>query len=235
MEKRRLVIVMHNDEPVSDRVQSYCVRNSIHPDIRKPFAGDTLGSPNESLVGTVILGGVQRVFDFEENPFLHEEYRWISECLEQGVPTLGICMGSQQLAYHLGAKIRIMDDNTCEFGYYEIFPTENGQEFLNQPLTVAHSHFEYFDMPEGVVHLASSALCTNQAFRYGDKVYGFQFHPERLIEGFELWQKMYGKERAGLPGVQSHKEQTRLMHLHDAAQGKWFDAFLEGFFGSVHD
>ena len=33
-------------------------------------------------------------------------------------------------------------------------------------------------MPEGSVRLASSGLYANQAFRYGDRVYGLQFHIE---------------------------------------------------------
>lgn len=33
-----------------------------------------------------------------------------------------------------------------------------------------------FDLPEGSVRLASSGLYANQAFRYGNRVYGLQFH-----------------------------------------------------------
>lgn len=39
-------------------------------------------------------------------------------------------------------------------------------------------HGDTFDLPQGAVHLASSALYPNQAFRYGDRVYALQFHIE---------------------------------------------------------
>jgi GMP synthase (glutamine-hydrolysing) len=231
--EKRIVLVMHDDDPVTDRVQSFCVKNGFKADIRKPFAGDTLGSPDEDLAGTVLLGGTQIVYDFETNPFLHEEYRWLSECLDAGVPILGICMGAQQIAHHLGAKVAEMENECFEFGYYAVFPTEDGQEILDETLIVAHSHHQAFDIPKGAVHLACSELCRNQAYRYGNKVYAFQFHPERVIEGFQLWQERYEKKRAGLPGVQSREEQNRLMHLHDQAAADWFSDFLDKFFGAT--
>jgi GMP synthase (glutamine-hydrolysing) len=39
-------------------------------------------------------------------------------------------------------------------------------------------HGDTFDIPAGAVHLAASRLCVNQAFRYGENVYGLQFHLE---------------------------------------------------------
>jgi GMP synthase (glutamine-hydrolysing) len=39
-------------------------------------------------------------------------------------------------------------------------------------------HGDTFDIPKSAVHLASSKTCQSQAFKYGDKVYGLQFHLE---------------------------------------------------------
>jgi len=38
---------------------------------------------------------------------------------------------------------------------------------------VLHWHGETFDLPPETVHLASSALCRNQAFRAGNSAWGF--------------------------------------------------------------
>ena len=47
-------------------------------------------------------------------------------------------------------------------------------------------HGDTFEIPEGGVHLAESSMCTNQAFRYRDNVYGLQFHievtPQMILE-----------------------------------------------------
>jgi GMP synthase (glutamine-hydrolysing) len=105
---------------------------------------------------------------------------------------LGVCLGAQKIAHHLGGDVRSLESNVSEFGYYAITPTETGSAFLDNPLHVAQSHDHYFEIPDGAVRLATSALCPNQAFRYGDRVYGLQFHTEVSKDGFRLWQDLYG-------------------------------------------
>ena len=88
-----------------------------------------------------------------------------------------------------------------------------------------------FGIPEGAQRLASSDLFANQAFRYGDKIYGLQFHAEVTIEGFRRWQDSstyYGRQ-----GAQTRREQERLMYAHDAAQADWFYALLAKLFGKA--
>jgi GMP synthase (glutamine-hydrolysing) len=70
-----------------------------------------------------------------------------------------------------------------EIGWYDVQPTAEGQR---DPLfrhfagteKIFQWHGDTFDIPDGAVHLASSPDCPNQAFRYGDNVYGLQFHLE---------------------------------------------------------
>ena len=110
-------------------------------------------------------------------------------------------------------------------------PTAEAGSFLTQPLFFTQAHFHTFDLPQGAVHLARSAGFENQAFRYGDNVYGLQFHPECTIEGFRRWQKNSPSE--GSLGAQSRTEQDRLMMVHDAAQAAWFYDFMSKLFGSA--
>ena len=79
-----------------------------------------------AVVGAVVYGGPFSVFETDAHPFLNDEYRFIDACMTRGVPLLGICQGSQQIAHHLGAHVGPKSGETCEFGYYEVTPTADG-------------------------------------------------------------------------------------------------------------
>ena len=231
---QRVLLVRHSDEPADDRVVSWLTQTGFVIDIRKPFAGDSLGDVTDDLAGTVIYGGMFNVYETEKHPCLIEEYRWIEACLKADVPMLGICQGAQQIAFHLGAWAGAMDHEIFEFGYYRVDPAPGAGEFLKAPMWFTQAHYHTFDLPDGAVRLAGNESYDNQAFRYGDKVFGLQFHPEVTIEGFRRWQKakwqVYDR-----PGVQSPEEQTRLMYRHDAAQAEWFYGFLDNLFARPTD
>ncbi|MFL2798849.1 MAG: glutamine amidotransferase-related protein [Paracoccaceae bacterium] len=140
---------------------------------------------------------------------------------------LGICQGAQQIAHHLGAKVGPVDNSIGEFGYYQINPTKDANDFLKSSLHVAQAHYHTFDIPKDAVKLAGSELFSNQAFKVQQNVYGLQFHAEVTIEGFRRWQNSDWPSRLG---HQTIEEQTRLMHKHDAAQASWFYDFLNNLF-----
>ena len=52
---------------------------------------------------------------------------------------------------------------------------------------IFHWHGETFDLPDGAELLASSAACRHQAFRFGDRVYGLQFHLEVTPQVISQW------------------------------------------------
>ena len=56
-------------------------------------------------------------------------------------------------------------------------------------------HGDTFDLPKGAKLLASSPLCKNQAFKYGDNVYGFQFHLEVDKPMIERWLRVPGNKK----------------------------------------
>lgn len=229
---RKLVLVRHGDDPPDDRVVSFAVQAGFDPVILRPFKGDRLPDPQCEVAGSVIYGGPFNVFDEDKHPFLHEEADWIRSCMARGIPLLGICQGAQQIARVMGAKVGPPPSGLHEFGYYPISPTPEGRDFLPETIAMTQAHFHTFAIPEGAVHLATSPLYPNQAFRIGDKVYGLQFHPECTIEGFRRWQAApwaaYGK-----PGAQSREEQDALMLEADSRQAAWFYGFLTRLFGQA--
>lgn len=126
----------------------------------------------------VILGGAQSAND--DWPPLRWEYLLIEEALRRNVPLLGICLGAQMIARALGAAVRRAPQP--EIGW---FPVHFLDAARTDPLfatlrteTFFHWHAETFDLPRDAQHLARSEACEHQAYRYGDRVWGVQFHPE---------------------------------------------------------
>ena len=68
-------------------------------------------------------------------------------------------------------------------GWSEIELTKEGRAdrllgHFEEKERVFQMHGDTFDVPSGATHLAHSKICSSQAFRYGEKAYGLQFHLE---------------------------------------------------------
>ena len=144
----------------------------------------------EGYHGLIILGGPMSVYEVDLHPHLLTEVQLIREAIGRGIPILGICLGAQLIARALGAEVS--PNPSVEIGWYDV---RVGEEGLRDPLfahfrereKIFQWHSDTFSIPEGAVALASSVTCANQAFRYGDKVYGFQFHMEVDEPLVERW------------------------------------------------
>jgi GMP synthase-like glutamine amidotransferase len=138
------------------------------------------GSP-DGAAGIAILGGPMGVYERERFPFLDREVALARRAAEGGVPFLGICLGSQILAEALGG--RVYPGEKAELGWAPVTLASGGPSDpvlggAGERFDVFHWHGDTFDLPTGAVRLASSALYANQAFRWGRRAYGLQFHLE---------------------------------------------------------
>ncbi|CAN7142751.1 gamma-glutamyl-gamma-aminobutyrate hydrolase family protein [Mesorhizobium amorphae] len=229
----RVVLIRHDDSPEDDRVVEFFHARCVLPQTVRPFLGEQLGKVDASVVGSVIFGGRFDVSDDHQHPFLRYEKAWVEQCLKQNVPLLGICLGAHIMATVLGAKVGALPADPGEFGYYEIVATEVGKAYFPERLHVAKSHYHQFEIPSGADLLAKCKLFPHHAFRYGEKAFAFQFHPEATPSMFRRWQKDPGKYvRAG---AQDRAEQDRLMAIHDPAQNAWFVGFQERLFEPTVD
>jgi len=152
----------------------------------------------------VVLGGPIGVYEDTIYPFLRQEMALLKQRLNDGLPTLGICLGAQLMAAALGAEVYA--SGAKEIGWAPLTLSAAGQDaplrFLSndlsgEPLNVLHWHGDTFTLPAGAVHLASTAVCRNQAFSYGAHALGLQFHPEAQGGQIEHWLVGHACEIAG--------------------------------------
>lgn len=136
----------------------------------------------------IVLGGPIGVYEEDKYPFLSQEIGLIRARLAAKRPTLGICLGAQLMARALGA--RVYPGPAKEIGFSPLTLTDAGRAsclsvFEGKP--VLHWHGDTFDLPVGATLLASTQICTQQAFSLDRNAIGFQFHPEAGAAGFERW------------------------------------------------
>ncbi len=104
------------------------------------------------------MGGFQHVGENEKYPYLVEVESMIRKAVEEDIPYLGICLGTDPLFQGLPDSIQVF-----------------------------HWHEDTFDIPKEAVQLACNAQTDNQAFRYGRHAYGTQYHIEVTPDMIDVW------------------------------------------------
>jgi GMP synthase (glutamine-hydrolysing) len=146
------------------------------------YEGKTLIDSLINYSHIVVLGGAASAYEADQYPYLHYEFDLLEKAIQQGVPVLGICLGSQILAHVLGGRV-YRGEFGREAGWCELELTSeaSGDPVLGDlpaQFKVFQSHQDTFDIPPGCVHLVKSSKYSNQAFRYRNQVWAIQFHPE---------------------------------------------------------
>ena len=160
--------------------------------------GQSVPANMKGAGGLVVLGGTMSVYQTERYPWLREEMRLIEDAVKSNLPVLGVCLGAQILAAALGAKVD-RNPNGKEIGWHSIRMSDSAKDDrltrgLPATMTPFHWHGDIFELPPGAVSLASSDKTPCQAFRHGDKAYGFQFHFEVTQDGVAAMAEAFAKE-----------------------------------------
>jgi GMP synthase (glutamine-hydrolysing) len=126
----------------------------------------------------VIMGGAMNIYQHRDHPWLVTEKQFLRRAIDARKPILGICLGAQLLADVLGGKV--YQNPEKEIGWFPVNFRDRAGLFAQFPETmnVMHWHGDTFDLPPGARLVASSEGCPQQAFVWGDRVVGLQFHLE---------------------------------------------------------
>lgn len=225
-----VLIVLHQEHSSPGRVGRLLTERGYRLDIRRPCLGDPLPATLADHAAAIVFGGPQSANDCHD--YVRTEIDWIGTALREAKPYLGICLGAQMLARHLGARVAPHPEGLVEIGYYPLRTTPAGQSLLGSkasgfwPDHVYHWHREGFELPAGAELLASGDAFPNQAFRYGASAYGLQFHPEVTHHMMCRWM-VRGSERLSLPGARPRHAHFTDRLQHDARVRAWLEDFLD--------
>ncbi|MBN9022779.1 MAG: hypothetical protein J0H08_11940, partial [Rhizobiales bacterium] len=175
-ERKPVLVVLHQEHSTPGRVGLRLQARGHRLDIRRPRFGDPLPPTLAEHAAAVIFGGPMSANDPDD--YIRIETEWVGVPLAEAVPFLGLCLGAQMLARHLGAAVRPDPEGRVEVGFYPLRPTAAGRALLPWPDKVHHFHREGFYLPSGATLLAEGDVFPNQAFSFGATAFALQFHIE---------------------------------------------------------
>jgi GMP synthase (glutamine-hydrolysing) len=175
----------------------------------------------------MVFGGAMHPDQDAEHPWLGDETAFITQTLEQGVPLLGVCLGSQLIARAAGAPVGPAE--APEVGWFLVELNSDGAtdavlRVLPPRIVAFQWHYYTFGLPEGAVQLASSPAA-RQAYRLGDRTWGIQFHAEVERPMLEAWFRG-GREELGKPVAELWAETDRNLETWNAQGRALCEAFL---------
>ncbi len=220
-----VLIVLHQEHSTPGRVGQVLSNRGHRLDIRRPRFGDSLPQTLKGHAGAIIFGGPQSAND--QDDFVRREIDWLKVPLKEKKPFLGICLGAQMLARHLGARVYRHPESHAEVGYYPIRPTAAGRAICEHwPDHVYQWHREGFDLPKGAALLAEGDSFPVQAFCYGGVAFALQFHMDVTHAMMCRWTTR-GHDRMQEPNAKPRDAHFEGRLLHDPACRAWLLAFVE--------
>lgn len=142
----------------------------------------------DDVSGLVVLGGAMNADEVEEYPYLLGLRDLVRDVAQKERPVLGICLGAQILARALGADVYRAPKS--ELGFLQVMETGIEDEIL-APFSPSSRVFQFHEdtcsLPEGAELLFTSRDVAVQAFRWGRKAYGIQFHLEVTMREIKAW------------------------------------------------
>jgi len=225
------LVVQHLAPERPYRILAALEGSGVAVELCRVFAGDAIPGAIDGYAGLVVMGGPVSAASDEGFPTRAAEVELLETALAQAVSVLGVCLGAQLLAVAAGGKV-YPGSAGPEIGWGPVRLSDDADDDpvlggLPRQLEVLHWHGDTFDLPAGAVHLASSALYPNQAFRCGPVAWGLQFHLEVDQSAVNAFVEAFGAE-AMAAGVapqevagRAPQALARLQPARDRALERW--------------
>ena len=147
----------------------------VHP--IHPYLGHRVPASVEGDA-LVVLGGPMGCMDDDVANWLPAVRQLLRTAVDDGVPTMGICLGAQLLAAATGGYVE-RGAQGPELGLGTVTVSQPDDLLVAGPMPVVQWHFDAItQLPPGAELLASSERYEVQAFRVGEVAWGLQFHVE---------------------------------------------------------
>lgn len=180
------ILVLQNDANVPPGyLETACAGAGVDLEVVALWDGAPVPDPL-GWDGVVSMGGHMGAYEEAAFPFLADEKRCLSAAAEAGVPTLGLCLGSQLLADALGGEAYLSDAPEVDILSVELTPAGRSDPVvgsLDWPVLVFHQ--DTWRPPPGATLLAATGRYP-QAFRQGSAI-GIQPHPEATPDVLDEW------------------------------------------------
>jgi GMP synthase (glutamine-hydrolysing) len=126
------------------------------------------------------FGGAMHADQEDRHPWLRFEKDFLAAMIDDRMPILAVCLGSQVLAEAAGGSAGRASEP--EIGWDEVEITDEGaRDPVIGPLAPRFTGFQWHSYealpPDGSAILARSPVC-GQAYRLGERAWGIQFHAE---------------------------------------------------------
>jgi GMP synthase (glutamine-hydrolysing) len=176
-----VLVIQHVEREGSAAIGEILRVRGIEERLVSVYRGDRVPAALDGARALLVMGGPMGVYEADRYPHLYDEMRLIERAVADGVPVLGVCLGSQLVAAALGA--RVTRAPKAEIGWREArlrdaAKTDPLWSDAPQSFTPLHWHGDVFELPAGAQSLASSEQTQHQAFRFGARTWGFLFHLE---------------------------------------------------------
>jgi len=191
-------------------------------EVVRPYLGEAV--PERVTGGLIVLGGEAAAWEDDRCSWLPATRDLIGVCVEEGVPTLGICLGAQLMTLACGGAVG-RGEHGLEVGVTEVVPLPAAGADplftgLAPSLAVQYHRDAITGLPPGAVPLATGEPYRNQAYRLGENAWAVQFHPEATPEIFVGWTAGSAGTLTGL-GHSVEELNTRVKEAGDDLAAAW--------------
>jgi len=156
----------------------------VHP--THPYLGNRV-PPSVEGDALIVLGGPMGAYDDEVAPWLPSVRALLLSAIDDGVPTIGICLGAQLLAVAAGGTVA-RGQAGPEIGLGEVTVPVGDDLLAAGVMPVVQWHYDSVtSLPDTAEVLGFSELYPIQAFRVGEVAWGLQFHIEADADMVRTW------------------------------------------------